>query len=242
MNITELMQRATHSLRVLCDHPGYLMFSGGHDFDDYLRVLREKIAGCTASPPKMRVSLMFLDEPERQEMYRHQVHPDAVDEQTWNRWLARETFGRQRDDGSEEEGRLPSFWARSARIIGSSAEELPASLSVDQFVERFLAANTAIRNQYLMGASVHDLRFRDAEDNPTARRNGPAVYFWLRDENDPREAEAVFVIVPLDSVEERPREQGFSTRDPELINALVGVFERYRLATTPGEKMLGSSL
>jgi hypothetical protein len=233
-DITALMGRANRSLRVLCDHPGYLVFSGGPDFDEYLRVLREKIAGCTTTPPRMRVNLLFLAERERQELHEHQVRPDTADAQTWAAWCARESVQRRRRDGTKEPGRLPGFWARSARILGSNDAEVPAEISADHFVQRFLSVNGAIRDNYLAGADVHDLRFRDPAGNPIARRNGPSVYFWLRDEDDPREAEAIFVIVPLGAVEERAREQGFSTRDPELINALVGVFERYRLATTPG--------
>jgi hypothetical protein len=240
-DITALMARANRSLRVLCDHPGYLIFSGGPPFDEYLRVLREKIASCTTVPPRMRVNLLFLAERERRELHEHQVRPDAVDAQTWADWRTSETEFRRRPDGEVEQGRLPGFWARSGLILGSDEIEVPDELSADQLIQRFLSVNDSIRDKYLTGADVHELQFRDAEGNPTARRNGPSIYFWLRDEDDPREAEAIFVIVPLGSVVERAREQGFSTRDPELINALVGVFERYRLGTTVGEAALRPS-
>jgi hypothetical protein len=234
--IVALLAKAKTSVRVLCDHPGYLIFSRGETFDEYFRVLREKIAGCTSTPAGMSVNLMFLAEPERRELHDHQFQRDTQSDAAWQAWRERESANhRDGDCETARSGRLPELWRRTALIAGCDDDQLPPDLSPEDLANRFVAVDNAIRDRYLVGAAVHDLKFRDAAGNPIARRNGPTVYFWICDENDPREAEAIFSIVPLGAVQELAREHGFATRDAKLIQALVGIFERYKMASTEDE-------
>jgi hypothetical protein len=212
--ITDLVGSARTSLRVLCDNPAYAVVSGGDSFDEYLAALTTKTADLADGPPKKVGKLMFLDTEERRQLHRHQVCP-RDHKSDWEKW---------RD---ENVIKLAEFWKRSSKLCDAAEVVPPATLSLDDYVDRLVKTNAAVLERHLRKASLKLMRFRDG-----VIKAGPSLYFWLRDEfNDDRQA--IFVIVPLGRVEEHNRERAFHTQDPGLIDALVGVFERYERATDP---------
>jgi len=234
--ITQLVTKAGHSgprdarypdapqLRVLCDNPAFAIFTEGSGFDRYLEALKGQVAGCVSLPPTRHVELMFLGEAERREL-----HLDQVDRSTkgdWEGWR----------DHPDRQAKLDELWRRAAQICQTKPGPVPRDLTRDMYVDKLAEINEYIRRRHLAGAMVHVLDIRDPDDREgtLARKRGPTVYFWMRDEGVRDEQEAIFAIVPLGDVERQraprtfAREQMFSTTDPDLIEALVGVFERYR--------------
>lgn len=228
--VTGLISRATTSLRVLGDHPAYLIFSGAAAFDDYLEEMRSCVAKCAAWPPTLEVHFVFLAEDERRELHDLQVAQDAAAAGSWQAWRDHERLDMVTDDGGCSPGRLAAFWQRSAHILRSSDAALPSDLTARKFVDRLIEVNNAVRDRYFADAQNTELEFRDhmtSTNAPNAKRDGPSVYLWLRDE-DTNDPEAIFVIAALGALAGGAREHAFLTHDPSLIRALVGTFERYR--------------
>lgn len=209
--------RDAPDLRVLCDNPAFGIFSEGANFDAYLAALKSQVAGCVSVPPTRRVELMFLGAKERRELHLDQVKRYSTEE-SWQEW---------RDN---QHKKLAEFWQRTARICDCDEKDavLPQALELDDYVKRLELVNADVRKRHLAGARIHDLAFPSRVGGTLARQHGPTVYFWMRDEGIRDEQEAIFAIVPLGEVEAKAREHAFYTRDPDLILALVGVFERYR--------------
>lgn len=221
--ISKLLAVATKSVRILCDFPAYRVFSSGEHFDEYLRLLRGNIAKCTGVPATMTVELMYLAAAERLEMTRHQTYADAPTENDWSRWIASQTAS---EPGTT--GRLEAFWERSAMICGSNDPELPSGLTPEGFAQRLVAVDTAVAPMFI-GARIVELTFSGSDNGETAAvRNGPDLYLWIVDEDDPDNAQAIFVLVPLSAGHGKRREHAFKTTDQSLIRSLVGIYDRYR--------------
>ena len=180
------------TLRVLCDNPAFSIFSEGPAFDAYFAALKGQLAGCVSEPPTRRVELMFLGAKERRELHADQVRRYANDA-SWQGWR----------DVPERLVKLTKFWERTARICGLRGDDavLPAQLTRDAYIKRLELVNADIRERHLTGALIYDLEFPGSASGTLARKHGPTVYFWMRDEGIPLEEEAIFSIVPLGDVE-----------------------------------------
>src|SRR6266404_7069084 len=60
--ITSLIKRATKSICILCDYPGYCSFSDHAEYERYRTALRDKIG---AEPKLEKISLTVLDQEHR---------------------------------------------------------------------------------------------------------------------------------------------------------------------------------
>lgn len=224
-HVTDLLGKAEKSILVMCDNPAYGIVSNGAAFDAYLVELKKKIALRT-SPASLSVELMFLADKEREELHKDQVHlpDDDSRQEKWEGW---------RDEYSIL---LKEFFKRAHGICEPDAEEsltddsvarTVSELSFEKYIERLLDVNSAVLKHHLYNSKRCLLEFRDQDDKPKARSHGPSVYFWMRDGRH-----AIFAIVPLGKEPKQSREVAFETHDPDMIEALRGMFSRYGSAAT----------
>lgn len=75
--IAETVRSAEHELVILCDHPGYGVFSTPEDFDEYLVAIRTKA-------PRIPVKMMWMEGSLRETLRRNQFGPGSIP--NWNRW------------------------------------------------------------------------------------------------------------------------------------------------------------
>jgi hypothetical protein len=211
--IARLVDRATERITILCDTPGYGMFSNSRAFSEYLAALRRKI-----DDSDVRVECILLDDREREQLHRAQVKPHIDD---WSRW---------REDHRDE---CAAFAVLSRQLRGASGKERPdpgtCSATPDEYVQSLMELNAILLERKLHGVDdLQLLQLRDAEDRVHALRQGPSVYVWIRDATQ----EAIFVLVPVRGTGVRSL-AGFITREPALIKALGSVVARHAEGANP---------
>ncbi len=204
--IAQLVGRASESIKILCDTPGYGMFSNSRGFLEYLTALRRKI-----DDPGVTVECRFLDSAEREQLHTAQIAPFS------NRWREWQELNRDK---------CIAFAELTRRLRGTPPTDAdttsPWAITQDEYVAWLMKVNEILLEHQLHGADRLDrLTVLDENRNVDALRQGPSVYVWIRDTQ-----EAVFVMVPLRGAGVRDL-AGFSTRQPELIRALTQVFARY---------------
>lgn len=212
--VVELVGRTKESLTILCDTPAHGAFSNTDTFTEYWRMLRHLMAEGDVS-----INYTFFDRAGREALHGAQIAKDfdACDSDAWDSssdkwdvWKERnnenckafDSLARQRGSAFGMEipvdGREPtSTWANTPKA----------------YVESMMAINEAVLSSFDGSTGVEELGFNDP------LREGPSVYFWLRDDDQ----EAVFVIVPVRGIGVRDL-AGFHTREPELIRALGTVY------------------
>lgn len=210
--VVELVGRTKKSLTILCDTPAHGAFSNADTFTEYWRMLRHLMVDGDVS-----IKCTFFDKAGREALHRAQIYRDFDTWDTWDSssdkwdaWKERnlancEAFDelarkRGRAFGMEipEDGRDPTAaWADTPR----------------DYVESMKAINEVVLSSLDGSTRVEELDFTKP------LREGPSVYFWLRDDDQ----EAVFVIVPVRGIGVRDL-AGFHTREPELIRALGTVY------------------
>jgi hypothetical protein len=223
--VTELIARAEKSIVIMCDAPGYAIYSNGPEFDAYAAALKNKIAS-RAENPAFSVDLMFFADREREQVQRHQTARYAKTEDEWNVWR----------DSPQTYNRLREFLKRALRVCDPEAMEASDSdisqqvdtLTFDDFIKRFDSVDEILLEHHFYGANRRVLMFRDNLAMPQVPSHGPSIYFWMRDD-----LEAVFAVVPMGDKVGESREVAFQTRDPAMIEALRGIFSRYRHAAVP---------
>lgn len=207
--VVELVGRTEKSLTILCDTPAHGAFSNTDTFTEYWRKLRHLMVDGDVS-----IKCTFFNKAGREALHRAQIDKDFdrwdSNSDKWDAWKecnpanceAFDELARERGSafGMEvpEDGREPTAaWADTPK----------------DYVESMMAINEAVLFSFDGSTKVEELDFT----NPL--REGPSVYFWLRDDDQ----EAVFVIVPVRGIGVRDL-AGFHTREPELIRALGTVY------------------
>jgi hypothetical protein len=223
--VTELIARAEKSIVIMCDAPGYAIYSNGPEFDAYAAAVKNKIAS-RAENPAFAVDLMFFADREREQVQRHQTARYVTTETEWNTWR----------DSPEARDQLRAFLKRAARVCDPEAREANESdlarqldgLTIDGFIQHFDTVDEVLLEHHFYGANRRVLMFRDSLAKPQVPTHGPSIYFWMRDD-----LEAVFAVVPMGDRLGESREVAFQTHDPAMIDALRGIFSRYQRASVP---------
>jgi hypothetical protein len=203
--VADLADRATKSIKILCDTPAHGSFSNTAAFSRYWKTLRSK-----AADGGVRVECAFFDAPGRKEL--HEVQTE--EEENWEDWRQRNQKNCEAFDKFAREHDVEPPSSRPASDPLAAWADRP-----EMFVESMMAINQIVLKSLEVGAHVESLSF----DRPL--KEGPTVYLWLRDEDQ----EAVFVMVPVRGIGVRDL-AGFHTREPELIRALNSVFKHRREA------------
>jgi hypothetical protein len=207
---------------IMCDAPAYAIFSNGPEFDAYAATLKGKIAR-RAEDPDFLVDLMFFANKEREQIQRHATDRYAKTDDEWISWRESPEVNRQ----------LRALLKRSQQLCNPEGGALSddevtrrlQDLTVDDFVRGFDAVDDALTERHFYGANRYILMLRDGNGAPQALANGPSIYFWMRDN-----VEAIFAVVAMGEEIGEARDVGFQTRDPSMINALRGIFSRYKRA------------
>lgn len=110
--ITDLIQRATKSICILCDYPAYCSFTDHQQYERYRNALRDQLI---AEPPR-RIRMTCLDRARREIVNRQQFAEALLD---WDNW-------KRKNSASVEK-------LKKHHKIGVSIEEL----TVEQLFEMF---------------------------------------------------------------------------------------------------------
>jgi len=207
--VVELVGRATKSLTILCDTPAHGAFSNTDTFTEYWMKLRHLMVDGDVS-----IKCTFFDNGGREALHRAQIEEDFevwdARSDKWDAWKVRncancKAFDRlARDRGSAFKLQVPE---------GGGGPTDTWADTPKAYVESMMAINEAVLSSFDGSTKVEELEFKEP------LREGPSVYFWLRDDDQ----EAVFVIVPVRGIGVRDL-AGFHTREPELIRALGTVY------------------
>jgi hypothetical protein len=207
--VVELVGRATKSLTIICDTPAHGAFSNTDAFAEYWTTIRHLMVDGDVS-----IKCAFFDSAGREALHRAQIGEDfdSWDSRSdkWDAWKKRNVancvaFDRlARDRGKalglqvpERDGGPTATWADTPK----------------DYVTSMMAINEAVLASLDSSTKVEELPFTDP------LREGPSMYFWLRDDDQ----EAVFVIVPVRGIGVEYL-AGFHTREPGLIRALGTVY------------------
>ncbi len=207
--VVGLVGRATKSLTILCDTPAHGAFSNTEAFTEYWTKLRHLMVDGDVS-----IKCTFFNARGRKALHRAQIDRDFdewdLHSDKWDTWknhnvenceafdrLAREHGGRFGLKMPNNGQRPEAAWADTPKV----------------YVESMMGINQAVLSSFDGSTKVEELPFTKP------LREGPSVYFWLRDEDQ----EAVFVIVPVRGIGVQDL-AGFHTREPELIRALGTVY------------------
>ena len=207
--VVELVGRTKKSLTILCDTPAHGAFSNTDTFTEYWRMLRHLMVD-----GDVNIKCTFFDKAGRKALHRAQIARDFdrwdASSDKWDAWKERNLANCVAFD---------ELVQRRGKAFGMEVPEddrEPTAVWADTpkgYVKSMMAINKAVLSSFDGSTSVEGLEF----NNPL--REGPSVYFWLRDDDQ----EAVFVIVPVRGIGVQDL-AGFHTREPELIRALGTVY------------------
>jgi len=206
--VVGLVKRADKSIKILCDTPAHGAFSNPTVFHQYCKELRHKIVD-----GRVLIECAFLDEAGRQKMHRAQI-ADSSD--NWEKWQE------ANQENCAAFDVLAASFGVTAPSSGTRADDPISTWAAtpDMYVASAMGINERVL-EAIRGAqvSIEELTFT----NPL--REGPGVYFWIRD----RFEEAVFIIVPVRGLGVKQL-AGFHTKDRVLIEALYTVYDNRKNA------------
>jgi len=166
--ITNLLKRATKSICILCDYPGYCSFSDHAQYERYRTALREKIG---AEPKLECISLTFLDRTHRDKITEEQFRDAKTN---WADWK------------SANQTKLNPLCKAHGTMLRhrhhkpSGQEVTLDELTHDDFIEMLEADDRRVLDDF------SEIGYREA--------NGDiSIHFWIIDSR-----EAIFAIPSLD--------------------------------------------
>ncbi len=162
----------------------------------------------------VNIKCTFFNKAGRKALHRAQIEGDfeawESSSDKWDAWKERNRANCEAFD--ELVRKRGSAFGMEGREDGREPTAAWANTPKD-YVKSMMAINKAVLSSLDGSTKVEQLPFA----HPL--REGPSVYFWLRDDDQ----EAVFVIVPVRGIGVQDL-AGFHTREPELIRALGTVY------------------